>query len=184
MAPPPVTKRVRRQKGSSQVAPPTFVAQRMPFVTPGSEALQDVRGVARLGRVGDYVASSVGAPTISEGSSIVSSLGTGVQDHCQGLEVVVRGGNELNETSIHGKTISIYARNHLFRKKKFILNESEMEFSATDGMSICFQCLMKLNMVVEKSQQFWEDHKHIVVREINNKRSNVAYAMQKEFFGK
>jgi hypothetical protein len=66
-----------------------------------------------------------------------------------------------------------------------VLSDKELEFSDVNKASICYQCLSALNMKVDKSNKsFWEEYKHVVTAELSNKRSNVAYAMRKEWMSK
>jgi hypothetical protein len=86
--------------------------------------------------------------------------------------------------SCQGVAVGLFAKT-LFAKKKFVLSDSELEFSETNKSSICYQCLVALNMDVDKKNKgFWEEYKHVIPTELSNKRSNVEYAMRKEWMSK
>ena len=115
-------------------------------------------------------------PMTAGGTSSRSSGVTSISD----LSLV--GTGNCNQYNI--MTVASFARNVLFPKKKIILNDTEMEFSTTNKLSICYQLLQQVNITPSNHKSFWEDHKNVVIRELNAKRSNVAYAMRKEWLSK
>jgi hypothetical protein len=150
---------------------------------------REVVEVARQGS--QLVTTPPSLASVLEGTGQVNVSGGGSQitlsdlsEHTGGDGLSNRCGSKIERTkSYQGVSVALFAKN-LFVKKKFILNEGELEYSVDKKNSICYQCLTALNMDVEKSRVFWEEHKHVVSSEISNKRSNVAYAMRREWFSK
>jgi hypothetical protein len=111
----------------------------------------------------------------SEGGTVsdLSTVGS-----AEGRTMAVLGGSkEDRKRDMTGSTVKVFAK-RLFNRKKFILDEKELEYSTTNTRSICYQCLTALNASLDTSREFWEEYKHVVTSELNNKRSNVAYAMR------
>jgi hypothetical protein len=90
----------------------------------------------------------------------------------------------IRSRDCQGMGVAVFAK-RLFAKTKFVLSDKELEFSVDNKTSICYQCLQALNMPHEKtSKGFWEEYKHVVTAELSSKRSNVAYAMRKDWMSK
>jgi hypothetical protein len=119
--------------------------------------------------------------TATGGISFVSSLGAN-DDGLDGVSVVTQGGaKSVRSRSFQGVSVALFTK-QLFARKKFVLSDTELEFSCENKNSICYQCLTALHLKVDKSSRmFWEEHKHVVTQELSNKRSNVAYSMRKEW---
>ena len=73
-------------------------------------------------------------------------------------------GSSLNSatlTSIGSVSVVLYVRHDLFAKKKFILNESELDYSTTPN-SICEQCLRVCKMKGLGEKTWWDNNKHMI----------------------
>ena len=86
-------------------------------------------------------------PMTAGGTSSRSSGVTSISD----LSLV--GTGNCNQYNI--MTVASFARNVLFPKKKFILNDTEMEFSTTNKLSICYQLLQQVNITPSNHKSFW-----------------------------
>lgn len=124
-----------------------------------------------------------GPPTtvnVSNIISVASTLGIGSVKDAGGPNMVSK---KDRKKTWHGVAVALYTKKHLFPLKKFIRKPWELDYS-TAATSICFQCLTTLNMDLVRSGGWWEDYKFIIIGELSNKRSNVAYGMRQEWLGK
>jgi hypothetical protein len=112
--------------------------------------------------------------------NVASTLGIGSAKAEAGAQMVSK---KDRKKTWHGVAVALFTKKHLFPLKKFIRKPEEMDYS-TAATSICFQCLTTLNMDLHRSGGWWEDYKFIIVGELSNKRSNVAYGMRQEWLGK
>ena len=79
-------------------------------------------------------------------------------------------------------------RDVVYPKKKFISNYNEDLCFSTDPHSICFLILeyLQRNPAADSTinREFWQAHKKLVPKTLNQKRSTVIFAIQKKFKGK
>jgi len=74
--------------------------------------------------------------------------------------------------------IKLYVKNDLFTKRKFIIKQSELDYSS-DPNSICFQCLQFCQM--DGEEEFWERCASMVNTQLNAKRNHVQNKAKDEY---
>ena len=148
----------------SQVEPETLVPRHRELVAVASDPQEQVR---------TYI------PPVRPVTTVVRS------DHQSATTINGQESLSLKQRkkTYHGVAIAIFTKKELFRRKKFILDEKELDYS-TSPLSVCYQCLASLHLDVLSSQKWWEEHRLIIIGELSNKRSNVAYGIRNEWLGK
>jgi len=76
--------------------------------------------------------------------------------------------------------VKVYVKKDLFHKRKFIIKQSELDFSLEPN-SICFQCLSFCHMLGEGQEEFWDHWSSFVNSELNAKRNHVQNVAKDEY---
>ena len=80
-------------------------------------------------------------------------------------------------------TIKVYVREDLFPKRKFVINEADLDYSELPG-SIARQCLEYCNMEGPCERQWWDTWKKLVKDELNTRRNHCQNYMKEAYMGK
>ena len=79
--------------------------------------------------------------------------------------------------------VKMYVKADLFAKRKFIIKDSELEYSQASN-SICRQCLQFCNMVGTHEHKWWDKWKKTVRDELTTRRNHCQNYCKDAFMGK
>lgn len=79
--------------------------------------------------------------------------------------------------------VKIYVRDDLFPKRKFIIKDSELDYSH-EPSSIARQCLQYCNMEGHEEHKWWDTWKKTVKDELNIRRNHCQNYCKDEFMGR
>ena len=124
---------------------------------------------------GTGVDSSV--PESQEGNT-VSDLTNGASDHFNAFRV-----NEQSILESYKQTMGYKLKDDIFRKLKFVTNDSMMEFSM-DKYSLCQYICKEMHITGAQQGAFWTAVKDTVKRIIEKQRTNATSGCKRAFQGK
>lgn len=122
------------------------------------------------------VARTSNASTVSNTSSLITESSQGFRTFQQ------------YRTSATTIQVTRAIRDVVYPRKKFISNYNDDLCYATEPHSVCFLILdyLQRNPTVDSTmnREFWQAHKKLVPKTLNQKRSTVIFAIQNKFKGK
>ena len=134
----------------------------------------NVSGESTVGLTGSHKSVSEESVLTSEASDKIFMAGSSY------IEWQSLNGSMPSDDTLTKQLVESCTR--LFRKKKFFLNEEELNFGT--GISKYFLKRHNIKDVGSQQRSWWEKARKIVRKKIDNKRTNVQSAVKEEFMSK
>ena len=97
------------------------------------------------------------------------------------LQMAKKAGSRTNDPVL--PTVQAWVKNHLFKRRKFIANESDLDYSLEQS-SICWQLLDHLNVVGETGVNCWNRYRSWIRKEMNKRRNACQDQCKKVYLSK